>query len=295
MIDTDQTFVDAFNEYQKGRGLSAHTRRRRTMSLSNFSRFMTPASITTAKPKDVDQWLARLTAAGTKKAYYSDLVAFFRWAHRRELVASNPMTLTDPPRQPKHLPKPARAEVIATAVAMSNGPTQLMILLGALAGLRVSEIAAMSSEDIFLDHEPPVLVVRQGKGGKDRIVPLHPTLVERLRGVGHGWLFPSTIPNREHVAAQYVGQVVCKALSAASDGQHVVAHSLRHYFGSEAAKWAKGNVILVGGLMGHASTNTTMGYIAWTPTDGAEVVAKIGSGQRQNVPDELARARKAAS
>lgn len=121
------------------------------------------------------------------------------------------MLLTDPPRAPKHLPKPARAETIATAVAITtSGSTQLAILLGALAGLRVAEITALSSEDIFLDHEPPVLLVRQGKGGKDRIVPLHPTLIARLRNVEHGWLFPSSKPNREHVAAQDVGRRVCR-------------------------------------------------------------------------------------
>ena len=281
---TDAELFAGFDDYQKGRGLADCTRNRRRFSLGNFARFMAPCSITTAKAGDVDKWLTRLTAQGTKKAYYSDLVAFFRWAHRRELVTDNPMTLTDPPRKPKHLPKPARAEVIGTAVAMSNGSTQLMILLGALAGLRVSEIAALSSEDVFLDREPPVILVRQGKGGKDRVVPLHPILVERLRGIGHGWLFPSTAPNREHIAAQGIGQRVCKALSAASDGQHVAAHQLRHYFGSEAAKWARGNVILVGGLMGHASPQTTMGYIEWSPTDGAEVVARIGTGQRTDVP-----------
>ncbi|MBK5333811.1 MAG: tyrosine-type recombinase/integrase, partial [Ilumatobacteraceae bacterium] len=184
---TDQELFDAFEEYQRGRGLAQSTRERRRMSLRSLTRYMTPRSITTVKVPDVDGWLARLKTPGTKTAYYRDLVAFYKWAHRRELIAANPMLLTDPPRAPKHLPKPCKAEVIGTAVAMSNGPTQLMILLGALAGLRVAEIAALSSEDIFLDHEPPVLLVRQGKGGKDRIVPIHPTLLARLRNVDHGW------------------------------------------------------------------------------------------------------------
>jgi integrase len=256
---------------------------------------MAPRSITTVKVADVDHWLARLKTPGTKSAYYRDLVAFFKWAHRRELVVANPMVSTDAPRKPRHLPKPARVEVIATAVAMADGRTQLMILLGALAGLRVSEIAALSTEDIFLDNEPPVLMVRDGKGGKDRVVPLHPTLVSRLRGVSYGWLFPSPSPKFEHVRPETVGMLVGDALTAASEGgNRITAHQLRHYFGSEAAKWARGNVILVGGLMGHATMDTTMGYVAWQPTDGAEVVARIGTGARPDVPDELAAARRTA-
>ncbi len=288
---TDQELLHAFDQYQRGRGLADTTRRRRTASLDRFTDFLAPRSITTTRPDDVDQWLAGLNAAGTKAGYYSDLKAFFQWAHRREHVALNPMSLTDPPRKPKYLPKPARPDVIATAVAMSSGPVQLMILLGALAGLRVGEIAALSSDDIYLDRMPAVLMVRQGKGGKDRIVPLHPVLVERLRGVRRGWLFPSPDPDREHIAGQHVGVTVSKALSAASStGQHTTAHQLRHYFGSEAAKWSGGNVVLVGGMMGHSDPKTTMGYIGWTPEDGADVVARLGGGRA----DELAAKRRAA-
>lgn len=294
-MTSDAELFQLFDSYQAGRGLADSTRRRRRMCLRNFTTFMAPLSITSAKPADIDKWLTRLTSQGTKGSYFSDLSSFFLWAHRRELVVSNPMTLCDPPRRPKLLPKPARADVIATAVAMSNGTTQLMILLGALAGLRVSEIAALSSEDIFLDREPPALMVRQGKGGKDRIVPLHPVLQERLSGVGHGWLFPSKNPERDHVTALGVGHRVSNALSAASEGQQrVTAHCLRHYFGSEAAKWARGNLILVGGLMGHSDPVTTLGYVEWNPADGAEVVARIGGGGRADVPDELAKVRKAA-
>jgi len=43
--------------------------------------------------------------------------------------------------------------------------------------------------------------------------------------------------------------------------------------------------------MGHDNTNTTMGYIGWSPNDGAEVVAKITGS---SVEDELAARRRRA-
>ena len=58
-------------------------------------------------------------------------------------------------------------------------------------------------------------------------------------------------------------------------------------------KWSRGNIILVGGLLGHDSANTTLGYVGRTPTDGAEIVARIGGGGRADVPDEMAGRRKA--
>lgn len=288
---TDQELFDGFDQYQVARGFTDSTRRRRRVGLRQFGRFMDPKSVTAAKPADIDEWLARHTSPGTRLAYYNDVAAFFRWAQRRELIDYNPFLQTDPPKKPKSVPKPARAATIETALLLANGPTQLMILLGALAGLRVSEIAALSTNCVFLDREPPVLVVDQGKGGKDRIVPLHPVLVDRLRTVKPGWLFPSLQTNREHISGNRVGELVGRALTAASEGQHVTCHQLRHYFGTEAAKWSRGNVILVAGLMGHEDPKTTFGYIEWDQATGAEVVSRIGSGGRVDVPDELAQRR----
>ena len=44
------------------------------------------------------------------------------------------------------------------------------------AGLRVSEALALETRDLHLDTERPTLRVRQGKGRKARVVPVHPEL-----------------------------------------------------------------------------------------------------------------------
>ena len=44
------------------------------------------------------------------------------------------------------------------------------------AGLRVSEALALEVADLSLDAELPTIRVRQGKGRKSRIVPVHPEL-----------------------------------------------------------------------------------------------------------------------
>ena len=71
------------------------------------------------------------------------------------------------------------------------------------AGLRVSEVAALTVSDI--DAQPMTLRVEQGKGRKDRYAMLTPVLLERLRTwwrLGHaqgkilpgGWLLPAMDP-----------------------------------------------------------------------------------------------------
>jgi len=103
----------------------------------------------------------------TKHGYRSDLSVFFRWAVRRGLVAHNPELGTDSVRRPKALPKPAKAEATTAACTVAPADVQLALLLGALAGLRIGEIARLDANNVHLDAEPPVLVVREGKWGKD--------------------------------------------------------------------------------------------------------------------------------
>lgn len=62
-------------------------------------------------------------------------------------------------------------------------PHTLATLLGLLAstGLRVREALRLTVDDVGLDHVPPFLRVRETKFRKSRLVPLHATVVERLK------------------------------------------------------------------------------------------------------------------
>ena len=215
------------------------------------------------------RWIGVLIKPRTRHAYKSDLTAFFKWAFRRQLVDKDPTLLLDPIRVPKGIPKPAPPEIIARAIATSSGDTQVMILLGALAGLRRAEIANLQRGDINLDTEPPVIHVQHGKGDRDRIVPIHPTLEAHLRR-GTCWLYRA---RGARYSVDAVGHRLQKALTF--DGAHVTGHQLRHFYGTEASRWSGGNIVLVGQLMGHADTNTTLGYIRWSSTEGADVINKI--------------------
>ncbi|HRE00982.1 MAG TPA: tyrosine-type recombinase/integrase, partial [Ilumatobacteraceae bacterium] len=60
-------------------------------------------------------------------------------------------------------------------ISVASGRT-----LAALAGLRISEIANLNIADAMLHDKEPRLFVRAGKGGKDRIIPLHPLIAEYM-------------------------------------------------------------------------------------------------------------------
>ena len=88
-------------------------------------------------------WLAQPWSRGTREHYWSVLKAWWRWlvvTGRRE---TSPLVRLQKPRGPVYLPKPATREQIRRVLAGRLAPdTRAKILLGAYAGLRVSEMAS---------------------------------------------------------------------------------------------------------------------------------------------------------
>lgn len=284
----DVEIVERWLDYQRGRSLSPATIKRRVATLRSFSRHVAPSSLLSATLVDVEEWVTRLKTPRTRHHYLSDLSRFYRWCIRRQLATADPTEGMESVRVPKAIPKPLPDEAIAAIYAAGTGRVQLAVLLGTLAGLRISEIAAVEMSDVHLDAEMPVLHVRNGKGAKDRIVPLHDTLVRALRGRPAGWLFPNRFDPGRHIAPETLRRQIQHV--ARTVGIEMTPHMLRHTFGTRAAQISNGNLMLVGSLMGHASPNTTRGYVAWSPEEGAKVVAQFtGIAPR----DDLAERRQA--
>ena len=67
-------------------------------------------------------------------------------------------------------------EVDALIRAASDPRARLLFLIEWRAGLRISEALAVETRDLSLDTDRPTIRVRQGKGSKARIVPVHAEL-----------------------------------------------------------------------------------------------------------------------
>ena len=257
----EQTRVSDFTHYQRFRGFSDATIERRGSTLTRFEASIHPRTIEQATEADVTAFLARYKAPRTRHAYLSDVRAFYKWACKRGYCESDPTTMIDSVRVPKSLPRPINTPNLAEIVNRCPDPdTRLMLALGLYAGLRRSEIAYLSADDIAGGH----LVVRAGKGNKDRMVSLHPELERMLAGMT-GRLFPC--------APHTVGRRVKDEL--ARQGIKATTHQLRHTFGTELARVTGGDLLLIGQLMGHASTNTTLGYTQLGSGRAAPMVAAM--------------------
>ncbi len=260
------TAIDAFARYQEFRRFSPATIDRRRASLTSLARFLHPAGLGDATTELLEEWLTTFAAPRTRNAYRSDVRAFYAWARKRGVVGHDPAAELDSIRVPRTLPRPLDGVVVRTLIdAAPSWRIRTALALAAYAGLRRSELAHLDAEDVHLDSRPPILVVRNGKGGKDRIVPVHPALgallAERRRG-------PVFVVGSKRIAEE-VGAHMRR------HGVHASLHQLRHSFATEAMRGSGGNVPLVMHLMGHASPETTMGYAGWAGGDAGPVVSRL--------------------
>lgn len=262
----------AFAGHQRMRGLSTKTVSRRQISLGQLARWAAPQPLTNLTATLIEEWLSAFASAATRRAYRSDAQALYAWALRRGLCAANPVAMTDPIRVPSTLPRPVPADYLPAILGAASFDVRLMVALAAYAGLRCAEIATLEAGDVTLSAEVPTLMVRNGKGGKDRSVPVHPELAVILAasGVRSG--------RYVNVSAQTVGRRIAAHLR--SLGVQATAHKLRASFATELARTSRGNVVLVATLLGHTNLATSQRYIGWQGGPAAKAVEQMYSGRR---------------
>jgi len=263
MLSESMEFLEGYLANQRYRGFSPKTIKRRRMSLTRFLRSVGSTPLAEVTPRQVQAFVAPAPTPASRRAYLGDIRNFYRWLIREEAVTVNPTDRVDPPKVPNRLPTPVRADDLRRMIDAATGDTLTMLLLGAHAGLRVSEIARLHTDDV--DFAAGTLTVRDGKGGKDGVVPLTPVLAAHL----------ATLPPGPVVEASHPDSVGCRLrrhyLRCGVRGR---VHDLRHSYGTEAARVSNGNVMLVQKLMRHSNIVTSMRYIGFDPAT-ATIVAEM--------------------
>jgi integrase/recombinase XerD len=133
-------------------------------------------------------------------------------------------------------------------------------------GMRRSELCHLRPEDI--DKERMVVRIRQGKGGKDREVPLSPKLLEQLRTyyrsvkVRNGWMFPSLQARRpdQPITQKAVWHACREATRRAGITKAVHPHTLRHSFATHLFD-SGAELPVIQTLLGHSDPRDTMIYL----------------------------------
>ena len=171
------------------------------------------------------------------------------------------------PKRQQRLPDLLSRAEVSQLVAAPDNPTHRLLLLSCYAcGLRVSELVNIRVQDI--DGSRRILHVVQGKGQKDRYVPVPDTLLEQWRAYWQRchpkqWLFPGkyhgyqqsmTTPQKIYLRAKR--QVGIRKAGG--------IHSLRHAFATHSLQ-AGMPIHQLQQVLGHEHISSTMRYAHWLP------------------------------
>lgn len=162
----------------------------------------------------------------------------------------------------RRLPKTLRgAEPELLEAATRCERDRVIIQVGRLMGLRVSEITKLRIEDLDLPER--VALIARAKGDKDRYVPIPARLVEELRrwtaGRTAGYLFPSPRGTGRPLTTRAVQYLTAAAGVRAGISKRVTPHKLRHTYATTLLDRGA-NLREVQELLGHASVATTEIY-----------------------------------
>jgi len=170
------------------------------------------------------------------------------------------------------IPRPKRAKTLPAVMSVEEierlirslgnikHRTMLQVLYGT--GLRVSELVGLRIGDI--DSDRNVITVRRGKGGKDRQVPLPPTLLEVLREYWKLYRPKEFLFENRRSGAQMsertVQAVFVQAKKASGINKKISAHTLRHSYATHLLE-AGTDLLSIRNQLGHSNIATTTVYL----------------------------------
>ena len=167
------------------------------------------------------------------------------------------------PKKEKKLPVVLSLEEIAAFFAViENLKHWTIFTLMYATGLRISETLNLVPSDI--DSKRMVILVRQGKGKKDRYATLYPSLLGSLRDYWKAyrpetWLFPGQTPD-EPLNRSSVERLCAPFRKKAGIKKRVTPHTMRHCFATHLLE-AGTDLRTIQLLLGHRSLNSTAVYL----------------------------------
>ena len=181
------------------------------------------------------------------------------------------------PKRIRELPEYLEAEEINAIIRLAPNPrAKLLMMEQRRAGLRVSEALDLEVRDLSLDASHPTLRIRSGKGGKSRLVPVHPELHSALtNALSYGSIRQGKIIEAHPATAwRWVQAAVKRAeeLGTIAPGKRIGTHTLRHSY----ARHYLLNGVPINHLsrwLGHSSIQTTLIYLELVPDPMGSVTA----------------------
>jgi site-specific recombinase XerD len=302
MSHTQQTVRSAMKEFESymrvERNYAENTVRGYGRELSLWLRFLgsdyTLNSITT---QHVREWLSSLQnyKPASVERKITALKSFFNFCQDQDWVIANPCNKIKFPKRGKRLPKYLNDEELQIVLNtpftkyLSKPNMDLEVRdatifrILALCGLRRSEIIGLNVEDVSLGEG--IIIVREAKEDKDRIVPLTRELILWMRKY-IGWrektfkhtqshaLFLSFTGSRIDYNA--IQKLFKRHMRICGIKKHITPHGLRHSFSISLLR--KGvDLVTISELLGHANLSSTQVYLQSDLKQKQLAISKLSS------------------
>ncbi len=186
-----QSLLNSFVAYiSLQRGLSGNTIDSYSADISKLLAYLQESS---ASPLDVTVDILREFAAAlhdvgisprSQARILSGIRAFYKFLRMERIIPADPTLLLESPQIGRHLPEVLSLDEIDAMIAAidlsSNEGQRNKAIIETLygCGLRVSELVNLRISSLFLDES---YIVIDGKGGKQRIVPISPIAIREIR------------------------------------------------------------------------------------------------------------------
>lgn len=255
--------IQTFEQWLCSRRYSDNTMKVYAEALKSFLLYHNDKAVTEITGADIIRYNNDFILKNNLSSSYQNQVVnaiklFFSTQENRKLDPE----LIHRPKREKLLPNVlSKEEVKLILNAHENQKHKTMLSLIYSCGLRRSELLNLMPNDI--DSKRGIIIIRQAKGKKDRIVPLSEKILAMLREyyLKHKpktWLFEGQTPNTPY-DERSLASVLKQALAKAGIKKPVTLHWLRHSYATHLLE-AGTDLRYIQELLGHNSSKTTEIY-----------------------------------
>ena len=214
-------------------------------------------------PEDIRAFQLHLLQCHVSWSKFNQIVSALRLLYRLTLGRPEQVPYIPYGKRPKTLPAVLSPEEVSRLIqAAAHGRDRVLLQVAYGCGLRLSELLSLQVGDI--DSARMVLHVRQGKGRKDRLVPLSVRLLEELRAYWRlcrpaTWLFPGKKADQP-ITNGNVQRNFRRIARRAGLTKRCSMHTLRHSYATHLLE-AGVDLLTLKALLGHRNLDTTARYL----------------------------------